>query len=103
MVSLNYESFNSYAGSVGEILGVQFFMAGFLFLICFVMIRRQTIFPKWVAYSGLVTTALLAGSIVELFGIDSGMLIMVNGTILHVWFLAVGVFLIRYKSGGRVQ
>ncbi len=98
-VSMVYESFNRYAGSVGEILGVQMFMVSFILLVSFTIMVRKTVFPKWVAYSGVIAAAFLAMGILELFGIEvSGMLLTLSGTILHLWLFAIAVFLFFRKS-----
>lgn len=95
-VSVTYESFNAYAGGVGEILGVGLFGAALFGLVSVAMVRSAR-FPSWIGYAGLVVAALLATGVLEVFGVDLGPFITVSVTALQLWMLALAVVLFRSR------
>lgn len=103
-VSVVYEAFNSYAGGVGEILGVGLFGSAFFGLVSAAMIRSAQ-FPSWIGYAGLAVAGLLAVGALELFGVDPGLFITVSVTALQLWMLALAVVLFfqSRRSAGRVS
>ena len=50
--------------------------------------------PRWIAVGGVVSTFALALSAVELFAVDLGPVLTVTVTIVQLWFLATGVWLL---------
>jgi hypothetical protein len=88
-----YEALNSYGGTIGEVLGVGMFAAisiGFLS----VGLLRSSIIPRWIAVGGVVSAIALALSAVELFAVDLGPVLTATVTIVQLWFLATGVWLL---------
>lgn len=93
-----YEALNSYGGTIGEVLGVGLFAAISIGLLTVGLLRSRTM-PRWIAVGGVVSTLALALSAVELFAVDLGPVLTVTVTIVQLWFLATGVWLLaRGKS-----
>lgn len=96
-IAVVYRALNDYAGSVGEVLGVSLF-AGLWLAIVSVKILQTKILPKWIGFLGLVSATLLSFQLAELFGVNLGAFISVSVSVLHLWFLAVGIVLLRMPS-----
>jgi hypothetical protein len=93
-----YEALNSYGGTIGEVLGVGLFAAISIGLLSVGLLRSHTM-PRWIAVGGVVSTLALALSAVELFAVDLGPVLTATVTIVQIWFLATGVWLLaRGKS-----
>jgi hypothetical protein len=100
-VSLVYEAFNDYAGSVGEILGVQLFGGLFIGLVSVAMVRTEWL-PSWIGYAGLVVALLLLSGILEILGLDLGVLLTISVTALQFWMLALAIVLVmRSRRSSR--
>ncbi len=95
-IAIVYQMLNAYAGSVGEVLGVGFFAALWLTLVSFAILRSNVL-PRWLGSFGLVAALGLFSSTLEMFGIDLGPFISVIVTALHLWFMAMGILLLRQK------
>jgi hypothetical protein len=93
-IAVVYRALNDYAGSVGEVLGVSLFAALWLTIVS-VKILQTKILPKWLGFLGLASATLLSFQLAELFGVDLGAFISVSVSVLHLWFLAVGIVLLR--------
>jgi hypothetical protein len=100
MVSVTYEAFNSYAGGIGEILGVGLFGAALFGLISVALVRSAR-FPSWIGYAGLVVAALLSAGVLEVFGIDLGPFLAISVTALQLWMLALAVVLFRSRRARK--
>lgn len=96
-VGLVYDAFNSYAGSVGEILGVFLFAALTIALISFSMMRSSR-FPKWLAFIGIASAGGFAALSTEMFGLDLGAYIAPVSVIYLVWAVCTGFFMMRRAS-----
>jgi hypothetical protein len=88
-----YDALNSYGGTIGEALGVGLFAAISIGLLSVGLLRSQAI-PRWVAVWGVVSAVALAVGAVELFGVDPGPLLTVTVTVVQLWFLATGAWLL---------
>jgi Domain of unknown function (DUF4386) len=95
-ISVVYRALNDYAGSVGEVLGVSLF-AGLWLAIVSLRILQTRVLPQWLGFFGLVSATLLAIQLAKLFGVDLGALISVSVSSLQMWFLAMGVILLRHQ------
>ncbi len=96
-ISVVFEGLNAYGGAIGETLGVSLFAALWLVIVSVVFLRRRML-PAWIGVFGLVAALALAINLVELFGVDLGALITATTAVVHLWFLALGVVLLR-KAG----
>jgi Domain of unknown function (DUF4386) len=96
-IAVVYRALNDYAGSVGEVLGVSLF-AGLWLAIVSLRILQTKLLPKWLGFLGLVSATLLAIQLAKLFGIDLGTFISLSVSILQLWFLAIGIVLIRWRQ-----
>ncbi|MCP2271069.1 protein of unknown function (DUF4386) [Actinokineospora diospyrosa] len=93
-VEVQYDALNSFAGGVGELLGVSLFAAGWL--LCLAKIAD---IPVWLKGFTALTAAALALPLVELLGVDAGALISVGSATVQVWFLVTAVYV--FRSGRR--
>ncbi|MEV0677614.1 DUF4386 domain-containing protein [Actinosynnema sp. NPDC050436] len=89
-VEVQYDALNSFAGGVGELLGVSLFAAGWL--LCLAGVADV---PRWLRAFTVLTAAALALPLVELLGVDAGALISVGSATVQVWFLATAAHLLR--------
>jgi hypothetical protein len=92
-ISHIYDALNSYGGTIGEALGVGLFAAisvGFLS----VGLLRSAMFPRWLAVWGVISAVALVLGAVELFGVDAGPLLTITVTVVQLWFLATGIWLL---------
>ncbi|MEL7237093.1 MAG: DUF4386 family protein, partial [Chloroflexota bacterium] len=92
-VSVMYDMLNGYAGSVGEVLGVGFFAALWVGVTSFVIVRNGTL-PRWLGYYGLATAVALMAGLLEIAGVDIGIFITVNVTMLHFWWLFIALIIV---------
>lgn len=88
-----YDALNSYGGTIGEVLGVGLFAAISIGLLSIGLLRSHSM-PRWIAFGGVVSAFALALSAVELFAIDLGPMLTITVTVVQLWFLAVGVWLL---------
>lgn len=92
-VSVVYDALNSYGGTIGEALGVGLFAAISIGLLSVGLLRSRVI-PRWVAVWSVISAVALALGVVELFGVDPGPLLTVTVTVVQLWFLATGAWLL---------
>ncbi|MEU4804228.1 DUF4386 family protein [Actinosynnema sp. NPDC023587] len=93
-IEVQYDALNSFAGGVGELLGVSLFAAGWL--LC---LAKVADIPVWLKGFTVLTAAALALPLVELLGVDAGALISVGSGTVQLWFLVAAVHVVR--SGRR--
>ena len=89
---MNYEMMNSFAGQIGEHLGVRLFATlflGFFALSFFRSSRIPTLFAVWAAIS-----AALFFPLEELIGVDGGPILFINGFTYSFWAIFLGIYLI---------
>jgi Domain of unknown function (DUF4386) len=96
-IGVVYRFLNDYAGSVGEVLGVSLF-AGLWLVIISLKIFQTRILPYWLGFFGLFSATLLFVQLAGLFGVDLGAFISVSVSVLHLWFLAIGISLLLWRQ-----
>ena len=96
-ISVVYDGLNAYGGTIGEALGVSLFAMLWLVLVSVAFLRLKNA-PGWLGITGLIAVASLAINLVELAGMDLGGLITVTTTLIHLWFLVVGIRLLVGRS-----
>jgi Domain of unknown function (DUF4386) len=96
-IAIVYRVLNDYAGSVGEVLGVSLF-AGLWLVIISLSIFQTKVLPNWLGFWGLVSATLLLVQLAKLFGVELGAFISMSMSVLHLWFLALGIVLLRYQT-----
>ena len=89
-----YAAINGYGGGIGELLGVSLFGMIAIALISKRIFETDTL-PKWLGVFGLIAAAALVLPWLEVFGINLGPVISVSVAVVQLWFLAVGVTLMR--------
>jgi hypothetical protein len=95
-ISIIYDMLNSFAGGIGELLGVSLFAVIWLVLIS-VLILRSAIWTKSLGYFGFVVAGALLINLVEVVGIDPGPMITISVVLLHIWMLVTGIVFLRKK------
>jgi hypothetical protein len=95
-----YDALNSYGGTIGEALGVGLFAGISIGLLSVGLLRSQVI-PRWIGVWSVISAIALALGVVEFFGVDPGPLLTVTVTVVQLWFLATGVWLLA--RGSRVN
>jgi hypothetical protein len=88
-----YHALNSYGGAIGEVLGVGLFAAISIALLSVGLLRSRAI-PRGIAVGSVVSAIALAIGAIEVFGVDPGPLLTVTVTVVQLWFLATGVWLL---------
>jgi hypothetical protein len=96
-IAVAYEAFNNYAGGVGEILGVTLLAGIWTALLSFVLLRSAHV-PRWIGYFGLVAALLLVVGAADVYGVELGPILIVQGVVWQFWMLALGVRLLRARS-----
>ena len=89
-----FTGLNEYGGGIGEVLGVSVFMAASVGTLAVGALLRGTM-PRWLAGLGLLSALLLAG--LALRGPDV-VPVAAAVSLLSVWMLATGVWVLRGHS-----
>ena len=92
-----FDGMNLYLGNyIGEFLGELSFSAFFL-LCAFAMLKRESGFPRWIAWLGIITGA--AGMIGMFRNVTAAVapVAEVNNYLLPLWMIVFGVSLLRYR------
>lgn len=92
-----YDMLNSYGGTIGEALGVGLFAAISIGLLSVGLLRSSAI-PRWIGVWAMISAVALAIGSVELLGVDPGPLLTITVTIVQLWFLAAGAWLLARGS-----
>jgi hypothetical protein len=100
-IAVVFAAFNTYAGGVGEVLGVALLSGLWTALVSLALLRSRR-FPRWLGGGGLVAAALLLLGVLELYGIDLGPILIVQGVIWQFWMLALGIVLLRVPRKQRL-
>jgi hypothetical protein len=93
-----FSAVTDYGGGIGEILGVSLFMALSLGTLCVAALRHGGL-PKWLAALGVVSAAMLAALALPALRIEVHMPVAAAVSMLSVWMLAAGVWLMRKARG----
>ncbi|QLE58410.1 DUF4386 family protein [Nostoc sp. TCL26-01] len=96
-IAVVYQVLNNYAGSVGEVLGVSLFAAIWLAMVSLTILQTRIV-SRWLGFLGLVSATLLVFQLAELLGIDLGAFITVSVSVQQLWFLVMGIVLLRWRS-----
>ena len=97
-ISVTFEALNSFGGTIGEVLGVSIFASISIGLFAIAALRTRAL-PLWIGAFGLVAALAVLATAVELLGMDASSLIFLGTTIVQLWFLATGIWLL--VRGGR--
>jgi hypothetical protein len=97
-ISVTFEALNSFGGTIGEVLGVSIFAAISIGLFAIAALKTRAL-PLWIGAFGLIAALAVLATAVELLGMDASSLIFLGTTIVQVWFLATGIWLL--VRGGR--
>ncbi|MFX0073674.1 MAG: DUF4386 family protein [Candidatus Hermodarchaeota archaeon] len=102
-VRLLFESFNSYAGSLGETLGVSLLMGMTIFLISYYMIKEFDMLPKWIGYMGIISSILLTLGILPMYGIDLFVVSVLSIVVLHVWYAIISFYFYKIYKNNKIK
>ena len=97
-ISVTFEALNSFGGTIGEVLGVSIFAAISIGLLAIAALKTRAL-PRWIGVFGLIAALAVLATAVELLGMDASSLIFFGTTIVQLWFLATGIWLL--VRGGR--
>ncbi|TEX51724.1 MAG: hypothetical protein B7C55_04110 [Actinomycetales bacterium mxb001] len=97
-ISVAFEALNSFGGTIGEALGVSIFAAISIGLFAIAVLKTKAM-PAWLGIFGLIAALSILATAVELIGIDASTLIFLGTTVVQLWFLAIGIWLLL--RGGR--
>jgi hypothetical protein len=101
-VSTTFEALNSYGGTIGEVLGVSIFAAIAILLLSIGNLKERAL-PRWFSYFGLVSAIGLLWASSEILGVDPGeTAIFMGTTLVQVWFLFIGIWLV-FKSNRLIS
>lgn len=101
-VSTTFEALNSYGGTIGEVLGVSIFAAIAILLLSIGNLKERAL-PRWFSYFGLVSAIGLLWTSSEILGVDPGeTAIFMGTTLVQVWFLFIGIWLV-FKSNRLIS
>lgn len=98
-IEIAYDTLNALAGGVGEIVGVGIF-AGIWVLIASRAILVGGRLPRWTGWLGVVAGVSVMAPVVELFAVELGGLITVTTSLIHIWWLVLGVVLLMRRDHG---
>jgi hypothetical protein len=94
-ISITFAAFNAYAGGVGELVGVVLLSGLWTLLVSVSLLRGSQLAPRWMGWFGLIAGISLLAALPETFGVDTGILVVIQGFIWQFWMLALGISLIR--------
>ena len=97
-IELVFNAVNDFGGGIGEILGVSLFMALALGTLC-VAAWRSGGLPRWLAGAGMVSALMLAALMLPTLRIDLHMPVAAAVSMLSLWMLVAGVWLLRERRG----
>lgn len=100
-IEVVYNALNDYGGSVGELLGVSLFAALAVGIVALISLRSGQ-WPAWISYFGLLAAAGLMLNLTEIFGVELGALISITSALIQLWFLALGLYLLRPAAHARL-
>jgi len=92
-IAVVFDSLNSFGGTIGEVLGVSIFAAISIGLFAIAVLRTGTL-PKWIGVFGLVAALAVLSTAIELLGADASSMAFFGTTIVQLWFLAIGIWLL---------
>ena len=92
-ISVTFEALNSFGGTIGEVLGVSIFAAISIGLFAIAALKTRAL-PLWIGVFGLIAALSVLATAVELLGMDASSLIFLGTTIVQLWFLATGIWLL---------
>lgn len=96
-ISVVFKALNDYGGTIGELLGVSIFAAISVLILNYAFLKDRMM-PNWLIVFGFLAAISLLTTTVELAGIDPGILLVAGTTMIQLWFLTVGIWLLA-KSG----
>ena len=88
-----FDSLNAYGGAIGEVLGVSIFAALAIGLLSITALRSRAL-PTWLAVFGIVAALAVLSTAIELFGADASSVAFFGTTVVQLWFLAIGIWLL---------
>jgi hypothetical protein len=92
-----FAAINSFGGGIGELLGVSLFGALAVGLIAWRILETRAL-PAWLGVWGLIAAGGLLLPWLEVFGVNLGAMLSISVTVLQLWFLALGVSLLRART-----
>ncbi|MEM8925676.1 MAG: DUF4386 family protein [Actinomycetota bacterium] len=95
-IAVQFDALNAYGGAIGEVLGVSLFAA--LWVAVTALAPGRADLPWWFRPTGALVAVIVALPVIDLVGVDPGMLTTVGGTAIHLWLLAIGLTMLRSQQ-----
>lgn len=93
-ISTTFELLNSYGGTMGEVLGVSIFASITILILCIASMKDRSM-PTWLGVFGIFSAISLLATASVVLGIEPGELaIFLGTTMVQLWFLAIGLWLL---------
>jgi hypothetical protein len=92
-IGVVFDSLNSYGGTIGEVLGVSIFAALAIGLLSIAALRSRAL-PVWLGVFGLIAALAVLSTAIELFGADASSVAFFGTTVVQLWFLTIGIWLL---------
>ena len=97
-ISVLFQAFNNYAGGIGELVGVVLLSGLWTLLVSIALLRGNQLAPRWMGWYGVVAGIMLLAALPEAYGVDTGLLVVIQGFAWQFWLLFLGFFLLRRRS-----
>jgi len=94
VVVVLFDLLNTYFGGIGEGLGVGAFCATWLLLVSIFIIRDAGRFPKWLGYTGVLSSIVIYLNMMEIWHVDLGAGIIIVVVTNMMWYIAFVVVLL---------
>jgi hypothetical protein len=98
-IEIAYDTLNALAGGIGEVVGVGVF-AGVWAFVASRAILKYRLLPAWSGWMGIAAGISVMAPIVELLGVDITGFITITTSLIHIWWLVLGVGLLIKRSEG---
>jgi Domain of unknown function (DUF4386) len=92
-----FQAVNAYGGGIGELLGVGLFMSFSVGIVAIAALKRHSL-PAPLALLGIACAAMLLSMLMPALGLGLKLPIAIIVTMLTVWMLALGVWMLMKRS-----
>lgn len=98
-LAVTFDAFNAYAGGIGEVFGVMLLAGLWTALISLALLRSH----RRLGIFGLLAAALLLLGLADVYGVELGPILIIQGVVWQFWMLALGIVLVRGRMAPTAQ